>query len=150
MKLDKTLILSVVAIGLLASGSVFGQNSTNLPAASGTNTPPHRPPLMLRGPSLEGLARYLNLTDAQKAQVQPIILAEQQKMRDVRQDSSLTLDEKRAKMEEIRDGTTAQLQSILTPEQFARWQHLTQPRRRPMPMPAPAGEATNAPPGSAP
>jgi Spy/CpxP family protein refolding chaperone len=152
MKLTKTFVFTALAAGsMIACGSAFAQDATNAPAPApeiSTNYPPARPHPMYRGASIERLAQMLNLTDDQKAQVEPILTAERQKMRDLRNDTSLTTDEKRSKMKEIRDDTTAQLQPILTPDQFAKWQSMTHPPRRPMSHPMiPA--STNTPAGSA-
>lgn len=150
MKLSKTIIFTALAAGsLIICGPAVAEDSTNVPAATPpTNSPPARPHIMFRGASIERLAQILNLTDAQKAQVQPILDTERHKMRDLRENTDLSMDEKRSKMKEIRDNTTAQLQPILTPEQFAKWQNMTHPRRPERPPRPPV--VTNTPPGSAP
>lgn len=150
MKLSKTIFFTALAAGsLIAGGSALAQDTTNVPAATpSTNNPPVRPHIMYRGASIERLAQILNLTDAQKAQVQPILDTERQKMRDLRENTGLSMDEKRSKMKELRENTTAQLQPILTPEQFAKWQNMTHPRRPGRPPTRPG--VTNTPSGSAP
>jgi Spy/CpxP family protein refolding chaperone len=154
MKLNKTFIFTVIAAGtVVASGSAFAQDTaTNVPALTSevsTNSQPARPHPMLRGPSIDKLAQMLNLTDAQKAQIQPILDAEHQKMRDLRNDTSLSMDEKRSKMKELREDTSSQLQPILTPDQFTKWQNVAH-MRRPAPAPmVPPSVSTNTPAGSA-
>jgi Spy/CpxP family protein refolding chaperone len=152
MKIIKAFVFTVLATGSVACGSALAQDSTNAPVppppAMSTNRPP-RPPMIFRGGSVDRLAQILNLTDAQKTQVQPIFDAEHQKMRDIRDDNSLSIAEKRAKMQETRDATTAQLQPILTQEQFTKWQNMTHPRRPGRP-PTPPPVSTNTPSGSAP
>jgi Spy/CpxP family protein refolding chaperone len=148
MKLTKAFIFTALAAGsLIACGSTSAQDATNAPAPMlSTNSPATpRPHPMFRGASIERLAQILNLTDAQKAQVEPIFAAERQKMRDLRNDASLSISDRRSKMLEIRQDTTAQLQPILTTDQFAKWQSLSHPPRRPMPQPM----STNTPAGSA-
>jgi Spy/CpxP family protein refolding chaperone len=102
--------------------------------------------MMGHGSNMESLAHALNLTDAQKAQVQPIMAEEYKKMRALHSDTSLSPDDRRAKMKEIRDETSAQLQSILTPEQYAKWQsrmhsHHTRTQTPNVSTNAPAGSA---------
>jgi hypothetical protein len=67
------------------------------------------------------------------------------KMRDLRQDTSITdPTDRRAKMKEIRDATTAKLKDILTPEQLDKWTKMGQGNRRPpggAGTPPPAGDA---------
>lgn len=149
MKLTKALVFTVLAAGgLIASGSAPAQDSTNAPVPTvSTNSQPLRPHVMFRGPSIDRLAQVLNLTDAQKAQIQPILEGEHQKMRDLRDDTSLSTDDRRSKMKEIRDDTTTQLQAILTPDQFAKWQTMSH-ARRPRPTQTPT-VSTNTPAGSA-
>ena len=126
-------------IAALAAGSLLVW-SPALRAAD-TNTPPstppagappagQRPPGMRGGPNLDQLAQQLDLTDDQKAKVKPILEARDQKMRDLRGDTSLSPEDRRTKMQAIREETTAQLKAVLTPEQFDKWQKTAQ-RGRP-------------------
>jgi periplasmic protein CpxP/Spy len=145
MKLSKTMFLAALtAAGLFAAGSAFGQQATtNAPAAgASTNAPPRAP----RGRM--DIAKMLDLTDDQKAKVQPILDAQRQKMRDVMQDDSLSQDDKRTKMKALRDDTNAQLKPILTPEQFQKWQ-AAQARMRRMAPPGGNAPAPGAPPAPA-
>jgi Spy/CpxP family protein refolding chaperone len=147
MKLSKTMFLAALtAASLFAAGSAFGQDATTNAPAAGAST--NAPPRGMRGRM--DIAKMLNLTDEQKAQVQPILDAQRQKARDIMQDDSLSQDDKRAKMKEIRDDTTAQLKPILTPEQFQKWQTMQTRMRRMSPppggAPAPGGGAPATPP----
>jgi protein CpxP len=63
------------------------------------------------------LAEKLNLTDAQKAQFQQISRDMWQQGRAIRQNSSLTDDQKKQKMHELRKESHKQMFSVLTPEQ---------------------------------
>jgi Spy/CpxP family protein refolding chaperone len=144
MKLSKTLFLAALtAASLFAAGSAFGQDTTNAPAAG---APTNAPPRGMRGRM--DIGKMLNLTDDQKAKVQPILDAQRAKMNAVRQDTSLSQDDMRAKMKQIRDDTTAQLKPILTPEQFQKWQTM-QTRMRRMSPPGGNAPAPGAPPAPA-
>lgn len=146
MKLRKTTFLAALAAAsLFAAGSAFAQNATtNAPGAGASTTAPPRAPRQRMD-----IAKALNLTDDQKAKVQPILDAQREKMRAVFQDDSLSPDDKRAKMKTIRDDTNAQLKPILTPEQFATWQKL-QTRVRRMAPPGGNAPTPGAPPAAAP
>jgi protein CpxP len=63
------------------------------------------------------LAEKLNLTDAQKAQFQQINKYMRKQGMAIRQDSSLTDGQKKAKMQELRQQSHKQMFSVLTPEQ---------------------------------
>jgi periplasmic protein CpxP/Spy len=151
MKLIKALVLTALSAGsLIVCASAPAQDSTTTPPApaASTNAPPARPHSGNHSMSADRLAEVLNLTDAQKTQVQAVLDGQRQKMRDLHQDTSLSQEDRRSKMKEIRDDTSAQLQPILTPEQFAKWQNLTH-AHRPMPKATPpASSSTNAPAGS--
>jgi len=138
MKLRKTMFLTALAAaGLFAVGSASAQDAaTNAPAAGAiTNAAPHS---MRRGPDI---AKLLNLTDDQKAQVMPIMDAQRKKMSALYNDDSLSTDDKRAKIKAIRYETNAQLKTILTADQYAKWQQSQARMRRMSPPAAPAPAA---------
>jgi periplasmic protein CpxP/Spy len=67
--------------------------------------------------SLQHLASELNLTEDQKAKIKPILQDEHSQLGAVKADSSLSPDQKQAKVAEIHGNAKSQIQSILTPEQ---------------------------------
>ena len=81
---------------------------------------------------LQQISSELNLTDAQKAQLKPILQSEVQQLQAVKNDSSLSPDQKQAKVSEIRQGYKSQMSGILTPEQQKKWatmkEEATQPK----------------------
>jgi Spy/CpxP family protein refolding chaperone len=81
----------------------------------------------------------LNLTPDQKAKLDPIFQSTRQQVEAVRNDPSLTPEQKQAKMREIHQGTQSQVNSILTPEQQQQWQQMKMHRGRgPKASPPPA------------
>ena len=66
----------------------------------------------------------LNLTADQKPKVQAIMDAQRQKVRDLRGDTSLTPEDRRAKMKALHDDMVTQMKAVLTPEQFDKWQKM--------------------------
>src|SRR5260370_10780834 len=60
----------------------------------------------------------LNLTDEQKAKLQPIIADENKQMDAVRSDTSLTTDQKIQKANQIRSDASPKIRDVLTPEQL--------------------------------
>ena len=90
------------------------------------------------------IATALKLDDATKAKVKPILDTQQQKMADLRTDTTLSQTDRRAKVQAIRDDTATQLKAVLTPDQFDQYQKMTQRQRRPAPA------AGNPPPAAAP
>ena len=122
------LIAALAAGSLLVWSPALRAGDTNTPPSTPpAGAPPagQRPPGMRGGPSLDQLAQQLNLTDDQKAKVKPILEARDQKMRDLRGDTSLTPEDRRAKMKALRDDMVTQMKAVLTPEQFDKWQKMS-------------------------
>ena len=70
---------------------------------------------------MQETARELNLTDEQKEKLQTIIREQMEKLRDLRQDNSLSPEEKREKFKAAREEIIAEVKKVLTPEQFEKW-----------------------------
>jgi Spy/CpxP family protein refolding chaperone len=140
MKLTKTTLLAALfAGGLFACSSARAQD-TNAPAAGmATN---HPPILRVMPSMMNNMAVALNLTDEQKTNVQPILDDQRHQMIAIFQDRMMPPEEKRAKIQEIRNDTATKLQAVLTPEQLAKWQKM-QPHLLRLAPPTPNG--TNAP-----
>ena len=81
----------------------------------------------------------LNLTADQKPKVQSIMEAQMQKMRDLRQDTSLTVEDRRAKAKAIHENTVTQMKAVLTADQFQKWQDMQSKMRSHRNGPPPAG-----------
>ena len=129
MKANKTILVTVFIAGSLLAGSpvVRADGSTNKPPATppAETSPSQRQLGMRSGPNLEQLTKALSLKDDQITKVKPILDARDQKLRDVRNDASLQSDERRTKLKAIRDDMATQMQAVLTPEQFDKWQKMS-------------------------
>jgi Spy/CpxP family protein refolding chaperone len=68
---------------------------------------------------LQAAVESLNLTDDQKAKVKDIFADAKTKRQAVSSDTSLTDDQKKAKMKELHSAAMAKLNEVLTPEQQA-------------------------------
>ncbi len=117
MSLNRRTLVSLAAV----AGALSFQPLT---CAADTNEP--APPTGGGGPGalrerMQDTARDLNLTDAQKQQLQTIIRGEMEKMRDLRQDNSLSPQEKREKLQAAHEEIMAEVKNVLTPEQFEKW-----------------------------
>lgn len=69
---------------------------------------------------LDRMSHMLNLSEDQKSQIEPILQDEVQQAQAIRQDASLTPEQKRGKMLQLRDSSRARVEAVLTPEQVAR------------------------------
>lgn len=118
-------ILIVLTASLLLAGQTY-------PA---TQTPPSTPQ---QGSAMAGhadaspeahlqmLSQKLNLTDDQKAKVKPILEDQAQQMKAVRDDTSLSPEQKKAKKKVIHESVDDQIESVLTPEQQTKWTQMKQ------------------------
>ena len=63
---------------------------------------------------MDRMSRELNLADDQKAKLKPIFQSEWQEMKPVREDSSLSQDQKHEKMKSIHEKYRAKFEGVLT------------------------------------
>jgi protein CpxP len=75
------------------------------------------------------MVQDLNLTADQQAKAEVIFKQTGQELRALHDDTTLTQDEKRAKMKELRRSNEQQIHALLTPEQQAKAKELRQQRR---------------------
>ena len=66
---------------------------------------------------LQRMTQQLNLTEAQQQQIKPILENESQQMQALRGDTSLSQDDRRAKMMQIRQTSASQIKPILNADQ---------------------------------
>jgi Spy/CpxP family protein refolding chaperone len=78
--------------------------------------------------TLEHLGPELNLTADQKTKLETILSGEIQQVRDLRADTSMTVEQKQAKFKETLTADHAKIDSILTPEQKQKLTQLNQQR----------------------
>ena len=139
MKASKSLIIAAVVAGSLFAGSALiqAQTATNTPPAGAPAAGP-RGPGMRGGPPLDVIATTLKLDDATKAKVKTILDARDQKLKDLRADTTLSQEDRRTKMQAIRTDVDTQMKAALTADQYAQWEKMNQPRQRRAPAAAPA------------
>lgn len=83
-----------------------------------------------RQPSIDQLARELNLSDTQKTQVQQILDGERTQREQLRDSSEqMTPDSRREQMQALQSDLINRLSAVLTPEQLQKFEQLEQQRR---------------------
>ena len=92
-------------------------------------TPPMHSPHGGGGGRLKKMAEKLGLSDAQKAQMKPILMSNRQQMRAIQADTTLTPDAKTAKIKALRKSTRQQTMAVLTPDQRAKLKSMRQAKR---------------------
>jgi len=133
-------------IAALAAGALLA-GSSSLLAQDSTNTPPAGQ----HGPGMKGgrpdFAAALNLTDDQKPKFQEIMKGAMDKRKALRDDTTLTPEDKKTKAKAIQDDTSAQLKTLLTADQYAKWEEMSKKMRGNRP---PGGGAGGPPAGDKP
>jgi protein CpxP len=79
---------------------------------------------------VQRIVDQLNLTPDQKAKADPFLEEGAKKVRALRDDSSLSAEDRKKKTAEIRKGTVAQLKPILSEEQWKQFEQLREDRRQ--------------------
>ncbi len=143
MKLSKT-SLSLVAIAALLALAPGSQ------AQSTTNAPGGRRAGM-RGVEAQvtALNEHLKLTDEQKPKIKTLLEEQNKKITELRGDSAVSQEDRRAKMQAIRADTSKKMKEVLTADQFKKYEEFLKERRNNRGPGGRAGgagaEGTNAP-----
>lgn len=118
--------LMLMPLGMQAQDQSKDQSSqTGVPQSVGRRAAAQR-----QRQHMAMLGEKLNLTDAQKAQFQQITKDMRKQGMAIRQDSSLTDDQKKVKMQELRQQSHKQMFSVLTPEQKEKLKQMREQHRK--------------------
>ena len=126
------------------AGSLFATGLTVQAQDSSTPTPPPAAAGKHGSNIYAAAVKQLDLTDDQKPKVKTILSDLQKKMKDLRNDDSLSAEDKRSKMKDLRTDANTQLKAVLTDDQYSKWIKLTSGHHRPAPAPSDS-TTTNAP-----
>jgi protein CpxP len=143
-QLCRIALSGLLATGLtLGSAAAFAQQDSPAPDASAQPGPGHMGrQQMTPDEQLARMTKRYDLSADQQTQIKPILADTQQQMMGLRQDSSLSRDDKMAKMKSIREGANTKIQAILNDSQkqkFAEDQQKMQERMMQRGGGAPAG-----------
>jgi periplasmic protein CpxP/Spy len=89
----------------------------------------------------QAMVKQLNLTADQKSKIGAIFEQSAQAMKALHEDTSLSAEDKHAKMKELRQGTEQQVHALLTPDQLAQLKQLRQQHQQQGNNPPPAPPA---------
>ena len=149
----KHCLLALMLAGLLymVSPAAVAQNSGNSEQSAPEGPPPGGKGQHGRfDPSkrAEMMAKHLNLNADQQAKVTDILKSEQSQMETLHSDSSLSQQDRRAKMMDIHKTSNDQIRAVLNPDQQKKWDEMQSHREQMMQGHHPGGEM--APPDSQP
>jgi periplasmic protein CpxP/Spy len=122
----KSMIKYLLAAAIAVAGFTTLANAAD-PADAATPATPRRQQGQNR---IEQLTKELKLTDAQKTKLEAVFKAQAEKMRVLRQDQSLSREDRRAKMQKIQEESLPDIKNILTPEQFEQYKKIQEQRRQ--------------------
>jgi hypothetical protein len=80
---------------------------------------------------LQRMTQQLNLTDAQQQQIKPILENESKQMQALREDSSLSQQDRMTKMMAIRQESSSQIKPVLNADQQKQYEEMMNRRRGP-------------------
>lgn len=72
------------------------------------------------GKRLQKLSSELGLTNAQKAQMKPVLQAARQQAKAIKDNATLSADDRKSRLKELRKSTRQQTLAVLTPDQRAK------------------------------
>lgn len=112
----KKLHVLAVAAMLCISMLAFGQEAQS-GQGGGRGQGRGRGEAMSPDAQLQHMSETLNLTDDQKTKIKPILEDSSKQKQQLRGDTSLSQEDKRAKMQQIHESTMSQIKPILTSDQ---------------------------------
>ena len=130
--MNRKLILSLIASGasLALCPALHAQDATPTPDVSGTNSGmawgKHHGAHGAHGETLEKLTTALDLTADQQAKIKPVLDDAHSQMMTMRQDTSMSQDDKMAKMKDVWTNANSQIEAVLTPDQQTKFAALKQ------------------------
>ncbi|HZQ24716.1 MAG TPA: hypothetical protein VFA89_18150 [Terriglobales bacterium] len=130
MKLCKTFIALVLAMVLSAASSLCAQDSTTSTSSGQSNATSGTG--MANDPAenrVRAIANQLDLTPQQRDQIRPIVKQEAERIEAVKNDTSLSPEQKQEKIREIHQTYRPQIANVLTPEQKRKFKEMKQEGR---------------------
>ena len=148
----KQCLLILMAVGLIAIAVPFAaaqdnpSNDQQSPPSQENGMRHHGPPDPARRTA--ELTKQLNLTSDEQTKVQDALQSERSQMESLHQDSSLSQQDRRAKMMEIRKSTDTQIRGLLDATQQKKWDEMQAKREQWMQnrRPGPPDAGHSAPP----
>jgi periplasmic protein CpxP/Spy len=127
----KKSLFYVAAIFMLLAGScaVYAQMAPSQEQGGGQWGRGQGQP-MTADQRLQRMTQQLNLTDAQQQQIKPILENESKQMQALREDSSLSQDDRMSKMKQIRQESSSQIKPILNADQQKQFEEMMSRRGR--------------------
>jgi periplasmic protein CpxP/Spy len=113
------IVLTLAGLAFTVTSAVAQDNGSNQPPAQSNEQSEHGYGHRHMDPQkrTEMLTKHLKLTSDQQPKVLDILKSEQSQMQSLRSDSSMSQDDRRSKMMEIRKSSDDQIRALLDPDQ---------------------------------
>ena len=129
------LVALVLSLGL---GIAFGQNAQAQAApdqsgqGAGMDGRMGRHAMPTVDDQVKHMAKKLNLSDDQQAKLKPILEDQRKQMEQIRDDSSLSRDDRFSKMKSVHENSAAQIKALLNEDQQKKFDKMQEERREHM------------------
>ncbi len=120
-KMKKALLCALLVLAITCCSSALYAQMMGGPGQGGRDGH-HRP--MSPEDRLRHMTQVLNLTEDQQQKIKPILENESQQMQGIRQDTSLSHEERWSKMQQIRQNTNTQITPILNSDQQKKFEEM--------------------------
>lgn len=130
----KRYLLALVTAGLITLGTSFTVAQDNM-SNDQTAAPKHSGHMhegMDPAKRTAELTKKLNLSSDQQSKVQSILESQKSQMEGLHQDSSMSQQDRRAKMMDIHKTSTDQIRALLNPDQQKKWDAMQEKREERM------------------
>jgi periplasmic protein CpxP/Spy len=131
-QLSRFVLSSFVAAGLAFSGAAaFAQDNATPPPDAAAQGPGGHMGHHRRNPdaALRHMTKRYDLTKDQQDQIRPILTDQQQQMQALHQDTSLSPDDRRSKMQSIHSDSDAKIEAVLNDTQKTKFDQDQQRRK---------------------
>jgi Spy/CpxP family protein refolding chaperone len=126
-RMKRSLICALLAGAMACCGTALYAQDT-----MSQGGPPAGHHMMSPDQRLQHMTKMLNLTADQQQKIKPILENQQTQMESLHQDTSMSQQDRMAKMQQLRQSTNQQINGILTPEQQQKFQQMQAQQREHM------------------
>ncbi len=121
---SKVIALAIVALGIASVAQAQTQTQDTPPPPSQQRSGAPGPGRMNPDRQLAHMTQVLNLSADQQSQIRPLLVARQQKMQALFQDTSLSRADRRARAKTIREDTHSKIEAILNEDQKQKFEDM--------------------------
>jgi protein CpxP len=134
MRILPSTLLSLVLVSGLTGSALLAQDQAqpgpatpSAPTSQGTSAQPHKVPNPQH--QAKRMAKKLGLSSDQKAQIEPILADRDQQMQNLRNNATLTPQDRKAQIRGIVQGSDSKIEAILNDTQKQQYEQMKQEHR---------------------